>query len=1040
MILFEIRKRLLLLLFTIFVSGCISDPGPVEPTQSHRITREAPGPVERSKRRAHHLFLNTDGHTDIIRELIFTADGRELISVSNDKTVRIWEISQDGREHRPARVIRGEIGDGRAGEIYAAALSPPDDAGRQRWLAVAGSLAGSEKERYAIRLHDYDSGKVVALLLGHSNVVNSLAFSPKKHWLASAGKDNTILVWDLTSLSEDKKRYSNAAFVLIGHVKPIYDLAWASTGRRLASASYDYKVGLWDTEPLARAQKPELIKMLQGHRAQVQSVVFHPDGQELVSGGLDQTIRRWRVDDGHDLGQFAKARHRIAGLSFSPDGRWLLAGREGGTDVPKHITLYDYPAGTESYLFKEHNNIVLTTAFHPSRPWAVSGGGDDNEILLWHVATHDAFLDIKGQGRTVWTVGFVDNHTLTWGQTSAFATPHDRGPLEHSFSLDQMEMQFKMPPVSAVRARVAVGNKRLSAEYGGPFNYAYRLKIRGTSTVIDRSEADGYQHTAFTFTPDGQHVLSGGFNGTLMLYDTETGEMRADLVGHTGEVKAVAASPDGRWAVSGATDQILNLWFLANLPRAGYREILPTLTLFPADDGEWVAWIPEGYFATSVDGDKYVGWHYNHGVDSAAEFHSFSEYPEFDRGEVVKEYLTLRNLEAAVRQANRKAGRDSTDGVPINALKKLTPPNTPRIIVYQPDKMEVVATSEFFPIQAKVLSDNVPITHLEVILNGRRIMECRGGVGNACRQKIELEIPIQQGENRLTITASAENSAPHKEDRIIICEICRPKPKPDLFLLSVGISDYQEPALKLEYADRDAGEIVRAFEQQGGVFDRVEHKVLLNRDASKEAILEGLNWLNRTGTQQDFVALFLSGHGGFDRYGDYHFYTCAHGTQGGEGAQDTHASDVHWKSIVEALTDSGRPAILMLDTCHTTITGGRNSFIGILRNIKQNQNLLILSASNGEKSWEMETLRHGAFTYALIEGLMGAAERADKARGKGIIDSDELADYIKNRVPELTENRQTPYHNAGTFPSLMLRALPGTGNAKTEIRSLDAQQ
>ena len=170
------------------------------------------------------------------------------------------------------------------------------------------------------------------------------------------------------------------------------------------------------------------------------------------------------------------------------------------------------------------------------------------------------------------------------------------------------------------------------------------------------------------------------------------------------------------------------------------------------------------------------------------------------------------------------------------------------------------------------------------------------------------------------------------------------------------------------------------------------------------------------------------------------FFTPAHETHGGEGAQDIYANDVRWRSMVEALTGSGRPAILMLDTCHTTVTGGRNSFIGILRNIKQNQNLLILSASNGEKSWEVETLRHGAFTHALIEGLLGKAEGADKAEGQGIIDSDELALYIKRRVPELTENRQTPYHNAGGFPRTPLRVLPDPGNAKTENRRLAVQQ
>ena len=113
MIILEKLKHLLLLLMMMLVSSCMSDLAPEQTAQSHRIPREEPRPVKKPKPRAHHLFPNTGGHTDIIRELIFTADGRELISVSNDKTVRVWEISQDGREHRLSRLLRGEIGDGR---------------------------------------------------------------------------------------------------------------------------------------------------------------------------------------------------------------------------------------------------------------------------------------------------------------------------------------------------------------------------------------------------------------------------------------------------------------------------------------------------------------------------------------------------------------------------------------------------------------------------------------------------------------------------------------------------------------------------------------------------------------------------------------------------------------------------------------------------------------------------------------------------------------------------------------------------------------
>jgi hypothetical protein len=121
---------------------------------------------------------------------------------------------------------------------------------------------------------------------------------------------------------------------------------------------------------------------LRGHQQQVQTVAFHPNGTVVASGSLDQTIRLWQASDGKALGVFAKAPNQVAALAFAPDGQSLLAGRIGGNDEPKRITLYAYPSGKEQRVFTSHQNIVLATAFHPSGQWIASGGGNDKEILL----------------------------------------------------------------------------------------------------------------------------------------------------------------------------------------------------------------------------------------------------------------------------------------------------------------------------------------------------------------------------------------------------------------------------------------------------------------------------------------------------------------------------------------------------------------------------------------------------------------------------------------------------------------------------------
>src|SRR5262249_56034447 len=110
--------------------------------------------------------------------------------------------------------------------LATAALSPPDVTGQQRWLAVGGSLAGAPAERAAVRLHDYTSGAVQALLLGHTDDVLAVAFAPGGRWLASAGKDGTIRLWDLTALQG--AQLTRPPLSLTVHPAPIYPLPWSA--------------------------------------------------------------------------------------------------------------------------------------------------------------------------------------------------------------------------------------------------------------------------------------------------------------------------------------------------------------------------------------------------------------------------------------------------------------------------------------------------------------------------------------------------------------------------------------------------------------------------------------------------------------------------------------------------------------------------------------------------------------------------------------------------------------------------------------------
>lgn len=132
-----------------------------------------------------YLELDTKGHMALIRSLVFTRDGSELVSASDDKTIRVWETDTG----RLKRTIRGEIDEGDPGKIYAVALLRDG-----RLLAAAGTLGKGNP----IRLYDFRSGELVGLLKGHDDAVLSLDFSPDGSELVSGGVDDTAIIWDVS--------------------------------------------------------------------------------------------------------------------------------------------------------------------------------------------------------------------------------------------------------------------------------------------------------------------------------------------------------------------------------------------------------------------------------------------------------------------------------------------------------------------------------------------------------------------------------------------------------------------------------------------------------------------------------------------------------------------------------------------------------------------------------------------------------------------------------------------------------------------------
>ena len=174
------------------------------------------------------LQIESGGHLSLIRSLQVTGDEKWLISASDDKTIRVWNLETG----RLQRVLRGEIGQNDHGKIYAVAMSPTGNV-----LAAGGPTGPTGGKVHPIRLYDFASGEILGLLTGHQEPVLALAFSKDGKSLISGGMDDQAIIWDVATRVPLLR--------LEGHSGDVNAVKFSPDGLRAVTGSDDASVAMW---------------------------------------------------------------------------------------------------------------------------------------------------------------------------------------------------------------------------------------------------------------------------------------------------------------------------------------------------------------------------------------------------------------------------------------------------------------------------------------------------------------------------------------------------------------------------------------------------------------------------------------------------------------------------------------------------------------------------------------------------------------------------------------------------------------------------
>jgi len=1103
------------------------------------------------------LVLNPGGHGAPVQALTFAKGGAQLLSGGMDKVVHIWNVV--GESPSLGGTIRPPIWRGPRGVIYALALSPEADEKGRQVLAVGGYGVQSQNGNIALyRVPGADIGGTGDLLaqlpcgnkadaepVGHWDTVKCLAFDPGGQFLASGSFDGTVRIWDLRS--------HETVAVLKGHAgKPVRALAFGRDGTRLATAGGDGDVVLWDTDPVklrefddqrraARDPAARVALAESFHRratlfrakprpqdsrpddprgVSINALAFSPDGRWIVIGRENGRLARY---DGANLGDerrlsTADRQGAVEALAFAPDSMTLavsllagrLTARAERPGVACDVELRRMPDGdVVGPPIPRVSNLIPALAFSPDGKTLAYAGGDDQAVFLKDL--HDANkapVALAGLGGSLWDVGFSRD-----GRAVAYSRRRDDAPNPHApatfagFDLRGRRV-VELARADVVRAVRKVGDLTLRPT---GIDSLEVVDGRGGARPLALAPTDGRWWDYSLVPPAADHptlaVAVAAEAGVVIFAATPDGKTFRRvrlLAGHAGPVYALAPSPDGKWLVSGSSDQTLRLWplahrdalapfgatfapaadgrmtataveplgfasamglergdvveklFLAGIARdpkqaatapdaappearlefvvrrAGKAVELgttkrdgPALTFFPSKDREWVFWMPQGYYDTSIVGDrKFLGWHRNGAkkggggidIEASTDYFAIDKYEGELRRPAVLDAL-IASADPAVAVALVPAAlRDASGFVADQA-----PPKVEVIEPALPTDGRLVVRSAALAVRARARTDDRPggrraLGAVQFLVDGQPQREINP-------QKPDFDAPadlvLTPGLHHVTVVA-VDDSGREGTRTFSVAYLppddLPPTPGPEprasrLVALTLGAEDFSPGSgmPSIPFAANDARDVAAFFRDP-----RVQHfgkaaeaRVVASPTSSKIqrafAHLGTERKADRWGPGDTLIVMVES-----------HVLVCETrslvlGTDAGGGDPPQNALPAcELSDALGEIARYGVRVVVLIDGVHEHSEGsGRtDSRVGEWVRELYRKNVIAFPASIQGPSRRLASRSHGAFAEAILGSLDARSRVRLMATSGRPMDLDEFRDAVEQGVQRLTGLQQ----------------------------------